>query len=176
MALIEQPLPTPAIAPFAFKDDPVENFIDNGLSVQKLVSVTAEHNLACAQYDADGALEIVSGEDVNSKRVEIEQKALKEALQSFTGSLPNAVTPYQQLEQANWKDVIDEIANVQKEYNSKGARDRGFVQAMRGRLRSFSKVSQRVDPWLQLLPSESWQGSLICGSIKVVLQVRTVFY
>lgn len=68
-----------------------------------------------------------------------------------------------------WSDVLQEVENTQSRYQGNG--DKGVLRSMREKLRSFQENTERVEGWLKLLPTESWQGSLVCGGIKLILTV-----
>lgn len=73
------------------------------------------------------------------------------------------------VESSSWTDVIAQAERSQRQYE--GAVKSGFLGNLRGRFRSFKSCAAPVEAWLKLLPSQSWQGSLICGGMLIVLKV-----
>lgn len=74
------------------------------------------------------------------------------------------------IESSSWADVVAQAEKAQREYE--GAVKTGFLGNLRGRFRGFGEFAAPVDSWLKLLPSQSWQGSLICGGVLIALKVR----
>lgn len=86
--------------------------------------------------------------------------------QSHNGKGSNAL---ELVNSSSWSDVLNQVERVQRQYE--GAVKTGFLGSLRGRLRSFGDCKAPVEAWLKLLPSQAWQGSLVCGGVMIVVNV-----
>lgn len=159
-----------------FVDDAVTNFMDHRLAeshpkFQNVQDKAAAYDLARGKYDSDGQAAAPGSQVLSDTQVQARNQSLEDAIKTFTASQASMTQPFESLKRATWEDVLAEISRAQDEYAAKGDRDKSIAQSLRGRLRSFDRFADKFEPWLQLLPSDSWQGSLVCGGIKVVLQV-----
>jgi hypothetical protein len=73
------------------------------------------------------------------------------------------------VESSSWADVVAQADKAQREYE--GVVKTGFLENLRGRFRGFREFAAPVESWLELLPSQSWEGSLICGGVLIALKV-----
>lgn len=164
------PLQVPVIPAATQHRDDVSTFVEN-----RLAETHPKFRVVQEEYDRARREDI--GVDATAvtadSQVQRERKALEEAMRSFANSNKSFVSSLTDLQQCTWADVLAEIEKTRSEYDAKGERDKGILQSLRGKLRSFDKFAYRVEPWLQLLPADSWQGSLVCGGIKIILQVGT---
>ena len=158
-----------------FQDERTLEFIDGELprTHPKFRNITGQYDHVLDTFlpTDDTASTVLEDAKVPDAQIAKRTEAFKQALKTFTPSNAGSSVAFDETKQVTWSDVLDEVKKTQDEYDAKADRDKGLIASMRGRLRSFDRVADRVEPWLQLAPSESWQGSLICGGIKVILQV-----
>lgn len=69
----------------------------------------------------------------------------------------------------NWQDVFEEMDSADKRYRDLDTD--GVLGRLRQTIRKFGKFKEPAEGWMRLLPSDSWQGSLVCGGLKMVLNV-----
>lgn len=72
-----------------------------------------------------------------------------------------------QSNQAGLADAIRSLEEAQSRYTN--VQDTGKRGKMRDWLRRCSELDGTISSWIRLLPSESWQASLLTGGIKVIL-------
>ena len=98
-----------------------------------------------------------------------------QAIEEFQGSSmfkDLKITPKvdcRQTNQASLADAIRSLEGAQSRYIN--VQDEGKRGRMRAWLRKFSDLDGTISSWIRLLPSESWQASLLTGGIKVLLTV-----
>lgn len=66
-------------------------------------------------------------------------------------------------------DVIQEMELIQARYQN--VKKDGVLGRFRDCCRKFQSLKRPVESWLRLLPSDSWQGCLLCGGLKIVVSV-----
>ncbi|KAK6434491.1 hypothetical protein LTR95_009327 [Oleoguttula sp. CCFEE 5521] len=67
----------------------------------------------------------------------------------------------------DWPQIVDALEKSEQAYLRKNDSSRGA--RMRTWLRSFSRLEGTINSWIRLLPSESWQGSVLAGGLKIIL-------
>ena len=71
---------------------------------------------------------------------------------------------------SSWDDVLQHMQAANAKYLD--VKKDGIMGNFRHCLRNFNKFSKPVNAWLKLLPESGWQGSLVCGGLKLILGVR----
>lgn len=71
--------------------------------------------------------------------------------------------------QYSWQDVVDAMNTAERKYLS--VKQDGWRGNLRDSFRKTRSLNGPVMSWLRLLPSESWQTSLLCGGLKVIVGV-----
>lgn len=152
-----------------FVDSAPVNFIDNLLAKAdpKFGHINGSYDPASESYVtvADATL---AGTSAVSTRDS--QKSFELAIRSYLETRKGARVVFDFSKHHTWEHVLAEVKATQDEYQ--GVAAKGIIGHMRERLRSFGDRAGVVESWLKILPSASWQGSLVCGGIKIVLQVR----
>lgn len=69
-----------------------------------------------------------------------------------------------------WPEILSALKEAEQQYLDPKDKDRR--ERIRGWLRKCGELEGPVTSWMRLLPSDSWQGSLLCGGLKVILTVR----
>ncbi|KAI0151811.1 hypothetical protein GGR57DRAFT_470459 [Xylariaceae sp. FL1272] len=96
-----------------------------------------------------------------------------QALQSFEESLSDKhKTRFNLRELHTWDGVIREATIAQMTYNKKAGRVQTFW-GVNGLFQTLLSNSSAMENWLDLLPSGSVYGSLICGGFKIILRAAT---
>ncbi|KAI3318453.1 hypothetical protein HD806DRAFT_315959 [Xylariaceae sp. AK1471] len=158
--------------------DPAQEFvqvrvaINDTVSLQSdtrgetLVPIHSSQKQAASSQSADATSKNDEEEDVHCKQ-------FAEVLRSFEESLPdNLKTRFNLQAKHTWSEVISEAEFAEIKYNSKADKESPFGR-VRGFFRSLRSNSPAIENWLDLLPTESEYGSLICGGLKVILRAAT---
>ncbi|TGJ84773.1 hypothetical protein E0Z10_g3977 [Xylaria hypoxylon] len=150
--------------------DPAREFVQNRVAV---------HGTGSMQSEAGGQQEeLVSNQSPNAiskdgVEEDIHCKQFAEVLLSFEESLPdNFKTRFNLQSKHTWTEVISEAEIAEKKYNKKADKESPFGR-IRGLFRILRSNSPAIHNWLDLLPTESTYGSLICGGLKVILRAAT---
>lgn len=69
--------------------------------------------------------------------------------------------------QFSWDAVLPEVNNALKKYQGRE------TEGVRKCLYRCQEQQESVRQWLHLLPAQSWQGSLLCGGVKILCNVRS---
>ncbi|KAI1081442.1 hypothetical protein F5B20DRAFT_588516 [Whalleya microplaca] len=89
---------------------------------------------------------------------DIHCKQFAEVLQSFEDDLPSKYkTRFNLHGKHTWSEVIEEASIAEIKYRKKAGKESPFGKPV-------------LDGWLDLLPSESEYGSVICGGFKIILR------
>ncbi|WPH01352.1 Hypothetical protein R9X50_00419400 [Acrodontium crateriforme] len=156
---------------------PSIDFIDNRLANTdpKFVNITGRYDPASQNYVAPtppgSAIDTFNASSVQQQKTSFEA-AIRKYYESRQGSKLPSVFSTLKTTGFSWDDVIAQANEAEEQYQ--GLVKKGIVGNLRGRLRNFSKHTDAVKMWMDLLPSDGWQASLACGGIKVVLQAATV--
>lgn len=161
MAAIQKLSAYQSAAPICFPNKPSVNFIDNRLcqTDPKFQSMTGIYEPTLDLY--------VPNHD--SLQLNSREQLFKDAIQSFLGSKKGSKVSFDRSQHLTWEDVLKEVKLTQDKYQ--GRTDGGILPDLRGKLRSFSNHTGAVESWMKLLPTQSWQGSLVCGGLTIVLKV-----
>lgn len=151
---------------------PTQDFLDNRLAAADPVfSPYTDSSGPCAQpavatvHDRQCPLE---------SSLALKSDDFRSAVAAFDQSRNGKDSGALDLVQASsWTDVIRQVEIAQRQYE--GSATSGFLGSLRGRLRSFGDYKEPVEAWLELLPSQSWQGSLVCGGVVIVFKVSRPF-
>lgn len=96
-----------------------------------------------------------------------ELQAAQDALRATVARL--AKTNEQEvLESTSWDVAKAEVESARK------ACERTEEEAMKSCWVQFEKHAPTIKQWFELLPSESWQGSILCGSLKILCNVSSI--
>ncbi|KAH8704255.1 hypothetical protein BGW36DRAFT_444961 [Talaromyces proteolyticus] len=110
--------------------------------------------------------------DIVDPHEDIHCKHFAEVLQSFENALPDKYkTRFKLQDKHSWSEVIEEASIAEMKYKKKSS-ESPFGK-VRGFFRSLQKRSAIIENWLDLLPTQSQYGSLICGGIKMILRAAT---
>ncbi len=69
----------------------------------------------------------------------------------------------------DWTEVLQTVNTAREKYE--GTNAKGFCSTIRNGFRSFSSATPTVKNWLQLLPKDSLEGSVLCGGIQIIFDV-----
>lgn len=154
---------------------PADDFVDNRLSEVDPVftSHVGSQKYAC-QRDASDSFARRKVHDsfaqVLDRNLEIQPKQFRNVVaayeQSKNGKGSKAIDL---VNSSSWPDVLNQVEATKQQYN--GATRNGFLGSLRARFRKLGDHTTPIEAWLKLLPSGSWQGSLICGGVVIVLKV-----
>lgn len=154
---------------------PADDFVDNRLgavdpifnahNAALLPPSNAYHNSLLAQHTPPGDVDqgLDSALDDRSQQF---LSAVAAYGQSQTGKGSRALDL---VKSSSWSDVLNQVEAAQRQYE--GATKNGFLGNLRGRLRKFGECAAPVEAWLKLLPGQSWQASLVCGGVLIILKV-----
>lgn len=169
-------LPVNRIPRIHLAAQPANDFVDNRLSAVDSVFAICAGNPSSKLQTQTVTADNGSTSEPN-ETILVSDVALNDQSQQFL----SAVAAYEQsrhgkgskalelVDSSSWSDVLTQVERVQRQYE--GAVKTGFLGSLRGRLRSFGECKAPVEAWLKLLPSQSWQGSLVCGGVMIVVNV-----
>ena len=69
-----------------------------------------------------------------------------------------------------WNEVIEKVDLARNSYSGTGGDNN--VSSIRKGFRNFYVAAPAIELWLKLLPSASIYGSILCGGITMILEVR----
>ncbi|RWA07424.1 hypothetical protein EKO27_g7677 [Xylaria grammica] len=150
--------------------NPAEEFVHNRVAVNGAEPIRSEaeehHEDPVSSQSATAVSKDTVGADVHCKQ-------FAEVLRSFEESLPdNLKTQFNLQKKHTWAEVVNEAHFAEIKYNKKADKESPF-----GRIRGFFRILRSNSPaitnWLDLLPTESEYGSLICGGFKLILRAAT---
>lgn len=100
------------------------------------------------------------------------QRAFSEALQDYERDAePKYKTGIDLKAVHTWDEVVEKVESACDEY--KGVGKEGILTSIRcGFLRNFHTAAPAIQAWLKLLPSTSIYGSVVCGGLTIILEVR----
>ncbi|KAI0478289.1 hypothetical protein F4859DRAFT_479278 [Xylaria cf. heliscus] len=158
--------------------DPAQEFVHNRVAVNGTGSIESATDELESVPINDSRKELVSSQSTNAistngSEEDVHCQQFADALKSFEESLPdNLRTGFNLKTKYTWADVIREAEVAEMKYNKKINKESPF-----GRVRGFFRILRSNSPavinWLDLLPTESMYGSLICGGLKVILRAAT---
>lgn len=153
--------------------DPAHEFVHNRVAIHSIGSSDPdnEERIPAPAYGSHGNPESALFEQGVEGDAHCEQFA--EVLRSFEESLPdNLKTRFNLQAKHTWSEVISEAQFAEIKYNRRADKESPF-----GRVRGFFRIlrsnSPAIQGWLDLLPTDSMYGSLICGGLKVILRAAT---
>ncbi|KAI0597041.1 hypothetical protein F4775DRAFT_584592 [Biscogniauxia sp. FL1348] len=154
--------------------NPATEFVDNRVAIKGCKKVDIDTIESSPQLPDHLGKRIPAQEDgpVPQEREEEDAhcKQFAEALQSFESSLPDKYkTRFNLQDKHNWSEVIEEATIAEMKYKKKAGKESPFGK-VRGFFRSLQKKSAAVEGWLEMLPTQSEYGSLICGGCKMILR------
>lgn len=125
------------------------------------------------QYDATSDCFAVEFENVYDEGALFDsQRAFADALEQFQqGVRPRYKSRVDLRATHTWKEVMDYANEARKDYT--GERKKGITKKIDHRLKSFQTAAPAIELWLKLLPSTSVYGSVVCGGLTIILEVRT---
>ena len=99
------------------------------------------------------------------------QRAFADALERFQqGVKPKYQCKINLHAKHNWNEVMECANEARNDY--KGVGRKGIVKKIDHRLKSFQTAAPAIQAWLKLLPSTSTYGSVVCGGLTIILEVR----
>ncbi|KAK6431113.1 hypothetical protein LTR95_012729 [Oleoguttula sp. CCFEE 5521] len=77
-------------------------------------------------------------------------------------------------ETRQWSQVIEALETSEQAYLGKNRQSHTAKTKTRAWLRKFSRLEGTINSWIRLLPSESWQGSLLAGGLKAAVRLQNM--
>lgn len=152
---------------------PSVDFIDNRMSeVDSSLDIPTDYryNHTLEIYVPQRPLALIVQPNKEMKNQEI---MFLDALQKYEqSSNGNSVVAFSKEDVTSWADVLRHANTAAENYREAGTKKKGFKGELRGLVRKLEGAKAYAEPWMRLLPSESWQGSLVCGGISAILEVR----
>ncbi|RYC58964.1 hypothetical protein CHU98_g7253 [Xylaria longipes] len=158
--------------------DPAQEFVHNRVAVNDARLMQSESKELVSVPIHSPHKEPVSSQSTNAIfnngiEEDVHCKQFAEVLKSFEESLPeNLKTRFNLQAKHTWAEVINEAEFAEMKYNRKVDKESPFGR-VRGLFRILRSNSPAIHNWLDLLPTESTYGSLICGGLKVILRAAT---
>lgn len=117
-------------------------------------------------------------EDIKEPEDLEDNKALLDCRQAFLLALEHYVkganTRYRSkvnlMDEHTWSDVMREVEIARDEY--KGVGEKGAMPLIRKGWQNFTTAAPAIAAWLQLLPNNTLYGSVLCGGLTIILEVR----
>lgn len=111
----------------------------------------------------------------DEKALSDSQRAYTEALQEYEREAdPKYKTGIDLKAIHTWDEVIKQVETACDEY--KGYDKEGIMTSIRCGLRNFYSAAPAIQAWLKLLPSTSVYGSVVCGGLTIILEVRLTLW
>ncbi|KAI0529919.1 hypothetical protein GGR58DRAFT_277212 [Xylaria digitata] len=149
--------------------DPAQEFARNRVTINSRESIPEIEEYQEEQASSQST-EAISKDDVEE---DIHCKQFAEVLRSFEESLPDHLkTRFSLQSKHTWAEVVSEAKFAELQYNKKVGKESPFGR-VRGLFRALRSNSPAISDWLDLLPTDSLYGSLICGGLKVILRAAT---
>ena len=105
------------------------------------------------------------------KRCLVARNHFKYQLQLYEeGADPKYRTGVDLMTPHTWRDVIAEVEIARSKY--KGAEKAGIKRKIGNGWKSFISAAPAIEAWLALLPNNSLYGSVLCGGLTIILEVR----
>ena len=99
------------------------------------------------------------------------QEAFKNELQLYEdGADPKYRTGVDLMTPHTWADVMAEVETARRKYEGVGKK--GIRKKIGNGWRNFISAAPAIEAWLQLLPNNSLYGSVLCGGLTIILEVR----
>ena len=99
------------------------------------------------------------------------QKAFSNALEQFQqGVKPKYKSQIDLRATHTWKEVMEYADEARKKYT--GVDQKGILKKIDHGLKTFQTAAPAIEAWLKLLPSTSIYGSVVCGGVTIILEVR----
>lgn len=99
------------------------------------------------------------------------QEAFKHELQLYEdGADPQYRTGVDLMTPHTWRDVMVEVETARRKY--KGVEQKGIRRKIGNGWKNFISAAPAIEAWLELLPNNSLYGSVLCGGLTIILQVR----
>ena len=153
--------------------DYTENYVDEGLH-KGLSDAGIGYNSEIEEYSAEPEdVEDVKGpEIIEDKRalLDCRQAFLRELQQYVEGADPRYRTRVNLMDKNTWSDVMAEVEITRDEY--KGVGKKGIMKSIHNGWRNFSTAAPAIEAWLQLLPNNTLYGSVLCGGLTIIMEVR----
>ncbi|KAI0435900.1 hypothetical protein F4803DRAFT_544036 [Xylaria telfairii] len=157
--------------------DPAQEFVHNRVAVKDARSMQYATKELVSIRTSGSKEEPAPSQPAHISKIGIEEdvhcKQFADVLKSFEESLPeNLKTGFNLQAKHTWAEVISEAEFAEIKYNKKANKESPFGR-VRGLFRILRSNSPAIHNWLDLLPTESMYGSLICGGLKVILRAAT---
>ncbi|KAF4545366.1 uncharacterized protein LTHEOB_5199 [Lasiodiplodia theobromae] len=104
-------------------------------------------------------------------RMRTEARLFQDAFKDFEHGL-GYETEFSKQKVMTWDDVLRIAESEAEAYKQKGDGE-GLKANIRGLFRKFHKFRVPVETCIKLLPSISWETSLVCGGLTVILQAAS---
>ena len=99
------------------------------------------------------------------------QEAFKHELQLYEdGAGPSYRTGVDLMTPHTWRDVMAEVEAARRKY--KGVEKKGIKRKIGDGWKNFISAAPAIEAWLELLPNNSLYGSVLCGGLTIILEVR----
>lgn len=101
------------------------------------------------------------------------QRAFAGALEKFQQEVQPKYKSKVDLSVAHdWPEVMEYANKARSEYIGVG--QKGIMKRIDHRLKTFQTAAPAMQAWLKLLPSTSIYGSVVCGGLTIILEVRDI--
>ena len=103
------------------------------------------------------------------------RRAFADALEEFQKAVEPRYRSHVDLQATHtWGEVLEQVDEARNRYT--GVRQDGIVKKINNRLKTFQTAAPAIQAWLQLLPSTSIYGSVVCGGLTIILEVGDAAY
>ncbi|EME85372.1 uncharacterized protein MYCFIDRAFT_213832 [Pseudocercospora fijiensis CIRAD86] len=119
--------------------------------------------------DPDTSIDIEDTEDLKRGKIKFLETLTEWNVKSRSIDGKDSGVYLKNEEKHSWEDVINTLESALTRYQT--LESKGFRGKLRHYLRKCRDLKGPVESWIRLLPTESWQGSLLCGGLKVVVGV-----
>ncbi len=99
------------------------------------------------------------------------QEAFRHELQRYEAKAdPKYRTGIDLMTPHTWKDVMAEVETARRKY--KGEEKKGIRRKIGNGWNNFITAAPAIEAWLELLPNNTLYGSVLCGGLTIILEVR----
>ena len=99
------------------------------------------------------------------------REAFKNELQDYEDRAdPRYRTGVDLMTSHTWGDVMAEVELARRKYE--GVEKKGIRRKIGNGWKNFISAAPAIEAWLELLPNNSLYGSVLCGGLTIILEVR----
>lgn len=142
-----------------------DNHVDETL--HPAFSKSSIHNDCDADYSSD------ESDAVHDEKALFDcQEAFKHELQMYEdGADLSYRTGVDLMTTHTWADVMAEVETVRRKYD--GKEEKGIKRKIGNGWKTFISAAPAIEQWLEMLPNSSLYGSVLCGGLTIILEVRS---